>query len=58
MNYNKLIIKNGRKTGREWRMNVPGEGVAAGAEEADGDGGGEGRGKAVVLGQVRRRGFK
>jgi len=39
-------------------MNVPGEGVAAGAEEADGDGGGEGRGKAVVLGQVRRRGFK
>jgi hypothetical protein len=50
MNYNKLIIKNGRKTGREWRMNVPGEGVAAGAEEADGDGGGERRGKAVVLG--------
>ena len=49
MNYNKLIIKNGRKTGREWRMNVPGEGVAAG-EEADGDGGGERRGKAVVWG--------
>jgi hypothetical protein len=51
MNYNKLIIKKRKKDrGREWRMNVPGEGVAAGAEEADGDGGGERRGKAVVWG--------
>jgi hypothetical protein len=50
MNYNKLIIKKRKKDrGREWRMNVPGEGVAAG-EEADGDGGGERRGKAVVWG--------